>query len=260
MKIIAVVNQKGGVGKTTTAVHLAYRAREKGFRVLMVDLDPQGSTSFVMPSVDDVGGITASELFASELSSKRPESLGDNLSIIRADDGLGVMNEMTKVNRTFLQRPKRYLKTLEAEVDVCIIDTPGTLSFAPPMTAGALVCAHSVICPFPVGALEVAGLKPLLNHLKTIKEQGYNSGIKILGFLPSKINTKSKKELEALAGLRVQLGQLMLPVLLAERSAVKQATGSGEPVWRATSGAGHRAAGKEWRDAMDLVLNKMGVL
>lgn len=258
MKSIAVVNQKGGIGKTTVATHLGYAGRDAGKRVLIVDLDRQGSSSLTFsPAEGAQPGLLASALFAERLPDLQPEIVSPGLSIIRADKGLSLL---TGVDAAQLKRPREHLKALAAGYDLCVIDTPGSIDLSPPMTAGALVAAEAVICPFPVGLYESAALKDLLEFLTKIKQEGHNPLLRVMGLLPSKINTKSKTEREALEGLRAQLGKLILPVMLAERNAVKQSVLRRRPVWLGTRGAGHKVAAEEWKTAMNMILTDLGVM
>jgi len=115
-----------------------------------------------------------------------------------------------------------------------------------------------VVCPFAVGLYEADALKELWGYLKTIKTAAYNPKLRLMGLLPSKVNTKSKEEREALQGLRDQLGSVILPLVLAERVAVKQATMKRRPVWKSTRGAGHAKAAAEWREACNYILGNLG--
>lgn len=258
MKTIAVVNQKGGISKSTVSTHLSYLGEESGLRTLVVDLDRQGSASLTFrPAEDAKPGLLASHLFSEGAIELRPEVLSPNLSIIRADKSL---SQLTGVNENILKRPRAHLKRLAGDFDLCVIDTPGSIDFTPPMTASALVAADAVVCPFPVGLYETEALKDLLAFLKKIRETGYNPGLRVLGLLPARINTKSKEELAALAQLRAQLGKMILPGMLAERTSVKQSVMRRRPVWKGTRGAGHQTAAKEWRAAMTMILNDLGVM
>src|SRR5690606_29593792 len=102
------------------------------------------------------------------------------------------------------------------------------------------------------------GLADLWEYLKSIKTAAYNPRLRLMGLLPSKVNTKSKEEREALDEVRAQLGGLILPMMLAERTAVKQAIMRRRPVWRNTKGAGHLAAAKEWRAVCEHILGDLG--
>lgn len=257
MKILAVANQKGGVGKSTLTVHLCYAALEANLRVLLVDMDKQGSLSLTFPAPQGAApGLVSSMLFGSELGTLRPQVISDKLSIIRADGE--VLGRLLGTGDGIEKRPARHLRSLAADYDLCLLDTPGSLGFNPPMTVGALVAADAVVCPFAVGLYEADALKELAGYIKTIKSGGYNPRLRLLGLLPSKVNTKSREEREALEGLRTQLGATILPFVLAERVAVKQATMRRRPVWLGTRGAGHLKAAQEWRAACNSILGNLG--
>lgn len=256
MRTLAVANQKGGVGKSTLTAHLAYAAAEAGLRVLLVDLDKQGSLSLTFePKSGAAPGLMASQLFEPEAPEFMPEVINDHLSIVRADDTLALLRGG---NQAAERLPAQHLKRLSSDFDLCLIDTPGAIGFNPPMTVAALVAADAVVCPFSVGLYETKGLADLWSYLKSIKTATYNPRLRLLGLLPSKINTKSREEREALTGLRDKFGPVILPGMLAERTAVKQSVMRRKPVWRHTKGAGHLAAAKEWRSVCENILGNLG--
>lgn len=256
MKILAVANQKGGVGKSTFTVHLAYAAMEHGLRVLLADFDKQGSLSLTFPAPAGVSsGMVSSMLFDAKPTGMRPQVINPNLSIIRADGD--VLGRLLGTGDGIERRPGQHLRAFASEFDLCLLDTPGSLGFNPPMTIGALVAADAVVCPFTVGLYEADALKDLWEYLQAIK-RGPNPRLRLLGLLPSKVNTKSREEREALDSLRAELGDMVLPYMLAERVAVKQATMRRVPVWRGTRGAGHLKAAQEWREACHGVLGNLG--
>lgn len=256
MKILAVVNQKGGVGKSTLAVHLAYAATEAGLRVLLVDFDKQGSLSLSFsPATDAEQGLQASALFSADPTTVAPEALTDLLAIIRADETLALLNGGVADAE---KRPARHLRALSGQYDLCIIDTPGAIGFNPPMTIAALCAADAVVCPFSVGLYESKGLADLWGYIKSIRTPAYNPKLRLMGLLPSKVNTKSSEERNALDALRAQFGNVILPGMLAERTAVKQSIMRRRPVWRNTKGAGHLAAAREWRSVCNYILGNLG--
>lgn len=257
MRTLAIANQKGGVCKSTLTAHIAYAAIEAGLRVLLVDFDPQGSLSETFVAIDDEvqPGLPASALFSSTPPEGEPEVLGDNLAIIRADKTLSMLSGGASGAE---KRPAQNLRRFASRFDLCLIDTPGAIGFNPPMTVAALVAADAVLCPFSVGLYEAKGLRDLWNYIRSIKTPAYNPRLRFLGLLPARINTKSKEELAALEGMRVVFGAQMLPGMLAERVAVKQAIMRRVPVWKNTKGAGHLAAAKEWRAVCARILSDLG--
>lgn len=260
MKKLAVVNQKGGVAKTTLCIQIAFAGREAGLRVLLLDLDPQGSLStvFLSTGADESEVSPASALFA-DGSVIRPEILEPGLAIIRKDD---LLEKLGTENREGLKRPARYLRELARDYDLCIIDTPGALGDNVPTTTAALIAADAVVCPFAVGLLEAGPLSRLWKHLDEIIRGGTNPRLRVLGLIPSKVNVKSSEELGALETLRAHpvVGKFILPLMLGERAAVKQAIARRKPVWRGVRGAGHKTAAAEWKTATTTILSSLGVL
>lgn len=255
MRILAITNQKGGVGKSTLTTHLALAAIEARQRTLIVDFDKQGSLSQSFPETAGAAkGLKASSLFAAGELGQSPEDLGNGLSIIRADDTLSLLNgAVAEVQK----RPAKHLRSLAGSFDLCLIDTPGAIGFNPPMTVAALVAADAVVCPFSVGLYEGKGLADLWAYLRAIKAPAYNPRLRLMGLLPSRINTKSREEMDALAQLRTQFGKTILPGMLAERAAVKQSIMRRQAVWKNTKGAGHLVAAKEWRAVCDGILSNL---
>jgi len=255
MRIFAVVNQKGGAGKTTVAYHVAEAGVDKGQRVLLVDLDPQGSLSLTHPPIPGTEpGMTSSMLFSTEQIEMQPERLSDRLYIIRSDKTLSQLSgNVAGAEKRVAASLRRFAK----EFDLCVIDTPGAIGFNPPMTVAALVAADAVACPFSVGLYEGSALADLWAYLKAIKTPAYNPNLRLLGLQPSRINTKSPEEVAALDQLRQQFGAIILPGMLSERAAVKKSIMNRRPVWRNTKGAGHLAAAKEWRTVCNNILNNL---
>lgn len=253
MKIIAIANQKGGVGKTTIATHLAHRARELGKRVLLVDLDRQGNLSQSFPPVQEgtPAGLSASLFGAGDVV---PEILEEGLAILRADESLSLLDGSNSHNH---KAPAARLRALADDYDVCIVDTPGVLGFNPPMTIAALIAADAVVCPFGVGVYEAKALGDLWQYLRNIRANGYNPKLRVLGLLPSKVNTTSREEKALLAELRSAFGDKILPYILGERAAVKQAIAKGRPVWKGVRGAGHKVAAQEWLEATTYILQEL---
>jgi chromosome partitioning protein len=253
MKTLAVANQKGGVGKSTLTVHLAYAAAEAGLRVLLVDMDKQGSLSISFPPTNGAAsGLMASSLYDAAPISAAPEYIRDNVAIIRADERLALLDG---AEDKYIKLPGIHLRKFADQFDVCLIDTPGLIGMK---LYAALAAADAVICPVSVGLFESAGLAELWKFIKAVKTKGYNPRLRLMGMIPSKVNTKSPEEREGLVALRAQFGAAIFPEMLAERAAVKQAISRRRPVWVGTKGAGHLVAAKEWKAACKSILVNLG--
>jgi chromosome partitioning protein len=258
MKTLVVANQKGGAGKSSVCTHLAYAAIEGGLRVLIVDLDPQASLSLGFPATGLHQGeaSTSLDLFA-EGSHIVPEQLNENLFILRSHKKLEMLSGE---DPAVAKRPRRYLRELAGQYDLCVIDTPGVLGFNPPMTVAGLIAADAVLCPFQVGLYEEAALRNLLEYLGAVRSGGYNPRLRIMGLLPSKISPVGKRQIQQVEDLRKTFKDGILPLTLFERVSVRDAISDRKPVWRGTKGAGHAKAGKEWKTVMHYALTNLGVL
>lgn len=257
MKIIAIANQKGGVGKSTLAVHLAYAAIEQGKRVLLVDMDKQGSLSLSFPpSVapdPNRPTLSASMLYTDTLPTLPVERIHGTLAIIRADNAL---LSIDRADNQVIHRPKQWLRQLPEAIgfDICIIDTPPLLGVR---LMASLAAAHAVVTPVSMGLYELSGVADLMQTIQIIRTQGFNPTLQHIGILPMKTNNRSSDEQESLAVLRERYGSAILPTTLPERAPIRKAIAKRIPVWSKVSGEGHLKAAQEWRAACELILEKM---
>lgn len=252
MKILSVANQKGGVGKSTLTVHLAYAAAEAGLRVLLVDMDKQGSLSLTFPTPDGaLDGLMASSLYEVAPPPLRPQPVTENISIIRADNALLMID---KAENEVIRRPGQALRAFAADFDLCLIDTPPLLGIR---LMASLAASDYVVTPVSVGLYELAGVADLMATIHVIRTQGFNSRLQHVGILPMKTNNRAKEEVQALEQLREAYGPAILPEVLAERAPVRKAIARRIPVWQSTRGEGHLLAAKEWKAACNSILGRI---
>lgn len=252
---LAIANQKGGVGKSTLTVHLAYAALEAGRRVLLVDMDKQGSLSLSFPTAVDTSFLVASELYSVGENSlnKPPQPINELLSIVRADSALLVVD---KAENLVIRNPGKILKRFSSDFDLCLIDTPPLLGIR---LLASLAAADFVITPVSVGLYELGGMADLFQTIHVIRTQGFNPQLKHAGILPMKTNNRSKDQKDTLAMLRGQYGDIVFTEALPERAPVRKAIASRRPVWVNTNGAGHLKAAHEWRSACSAILKRIGL-
>jgi chromosome partitioning protein len=252
MKTLSIANQNGGVGKSTLAVHLAYAALEAGQRVLLVDMDKQGSLSLSFPpKADTTPGLVASGLYATEPGDAMPERIKDNLSIIRSD--LALLN-VDKAESKVLRFPAMALRRFEDDYDICIIDTPPLLGVR---LIASLAASDFVVTPVSLGLYELAGVQDLIHTIHVVRTQGLNPKLRHVGILPMKTNTRSGKANQALISFRQNYAAFILAEGLPEREAVRQAVATRRPVWHGTKGAGHLKAAHEWKAACAAILGRV---
>ena len=209
MKTIVVANQKGGVGKTTVARHMAFYAMENGLRTLVVDLDPQQnfSKTFLHLCEHNYGeeaaaaqALVAADLFEKKPPKREPLRCADTLDLVQATPELLDVPSMPIEAMTL---PRAALARLGDNYDVCIIDTPPTLGHE---LYAALIAADGVVCTCTLDQDAIDGLGALFGSISTVKEQRWNTGVSLLGVLPTLVMRRSVTEQKWLDQLREELG------------------------------------------------------
>lgn len=181
-RIIAVSNQKGGVGKTTTSAAMAAGLKDRGYRVLAVDFDPQSSLTYVSGVNVTSDTVTIYETLHNETSAKEAIVSGTaKYDIIPARLELaGYELELCAMIIGREQRLKEALTPVMDEYDYIIIDTPPTLSL---LTINVFVAADEVLIPATAEVLAATGLGQLVNTVNNVRKYIGNSGLTIAGIL-----------------------------------------------------------------------------
>lgn len=238
--IVAVTNQKGGVGKTTLACHLAFRARELGRRVLVIDLDTQGNASQALTGdalIPRRGG-GASWVLAGGGTPCRPTSTASGIDLLHGHQWLDEVDQVP-VARAAAQ--KEALSALP--YDVLVVDTPpaiGVRQVAP------LLWADRIVVPIEASTHAIAGLAHSALAIATAK--GLNPGLAY-----QVVVNRYRKTLDEDAFLRrlEELTPLVRP-FLGMRAAVAAAVSAGVPVWRFRRA--DRRLREDWRSLTDTLL------
>lgn len=253
MKILAVSNQKGGVGKTTLSVHLAYAAYERGLRVLLIDMDTQENASMMFEPADTSQEfIHTSQLFNEQPSQLPIEFVKPSLGLIRADKveltAIADLKDADGLENRAIATVAQYKK----QFDICILDTPPARNI---LLFTSLVMADKVLTPIKFGKWEMSGFADLLDDIAAIQSSGLNPNLKHIGSICSKINTRSQKQMEYLEAFKLKYKSAVLNTYLSEREAVQVAINEGRPVWDKVKGVSHKKTAQEWRDACETILN-----
>ena len=208
-KIIAVANQKGGVGKTTTAVNLGFGLAALGNKVLLIDADSQGSLteSMGVPMPDNLDN-TLATVFTKIMSEEifdplecirshecGPDFLPGNIELSGLDISLAGM-----MGREYVL--KEYMDRLRGEYDYAIIDCMPSLGM---VTVNALACATSVLIPVQAAFLPVRGLAKLLGTVRKVR-QHFNSGLRLEGILFTMVNERTLHAKEIMRFLEESYG------------------------------------------------------
>jgi len=200
-EIIVIANQKGGVGKTTTAVNLAASLADSGKKVLLIDADPQtnATTSLGFNRNDYEYNVYHVLIGIKKASDVILKSKINNLDLLPANIGLvGIEKEFydsNKKNRELLL--KKALKPIRKNYDYILIDSPPALG---PITINALGAADSVIIPIQCEFFALEGLAQLLNTINLLKKS-INPKLKIKGFLPTMYSVQNNLSKQVLQDL-----------------------------------------------------------
>jgi chromosome partitioning protein len=203
-EVIVFANQKGGVAKTTTTLNLAVAFAESGYRVLCIDLDPQGNLTMsqgidpdkVEKSVYDV---LVHDLPISEVIAQREIDIAvSSIDLAGAEIAMSA-----KIGRE--RSLEKALKEVKGNYDFVCIDTPPSLGL---LTVNALTAADKVIVPVQCEYLSMRGLVQLQNTLKMIQEN-LNPNVKIEGILPTMLDSRTIHAKEAVEILEENFGELV---------------------------------------------------
>jgi chromosome partitioning protein len=230
--VIVFANQKGGVAKTTTTLNLAVAFAEQGYRVLCIDLDPQGNLTMsqgidpdkVEKSLYDV---LVNDMPISEIIVKREI----DIAVASIDLAGAEIAMSTKIGRE--RSLEKALKEVAADYDFVCIDTPPSLGL---LTINALTAANKVIVPVQCEYLSMRGLVQLQNTLKMIQEN-LNPDVRIEGILPTMLDSRTVHAQEAVEILEENFGDLVFRSRIKKTIKFAEAPVKGASVLKYDSGS-----------------------
>ncbi|AXX87762.1 MULTISPECIES: ParA family protein [Malaciobacter] len=199
-EIISIANQKGGVGKTTTAVNLSAALALRGKKVLLIDADPQSNATTSLGFHRDTYEYNLYHVMlgTKELSEIVLDSEIENLKVAPSNIGLvGIEKEFYKDNKDRELILKRKIDPIKKDFDYIIIDSPPALG---PITINTLSASNSVLIPIQCEFFALEGLAQLLNTIKLVK-QTINRQLQIRGFLPTMYSSTNNLSKQVFADL-----------------------------------------------------------
>ena len=227
-RIIAVANQKGGVGKTTTSVNLAASLAEAKRRVLLVDIDPQGNAT--MGSGIDKRSLktTVCDVLLGEANIRDcirvvPQA---GYSVLPANGDLTAAEVELMSADAREQRLKRAISQVESEYDFIIIDCPPSLNM---LTLNALVCAHGVLIPMQCEYYALEGLSALVDTIEQIRSS-VNPGLQIEGLLRTMYDPRNKLATDVSSQLIEHFGDRVYRTVVPRNIRLAEAPSHGLPV------------------------------
>ena len=234
-RTIAIVNQKGGVGKTTTTINLGAALAESGRRVLIIDLDPQGNASTGL-AVEDRSKTTYDLLLeGADLADVVQNTAIEHLSIAPATTDLSSadMEMMNNEGRSFLLRNALTKGDVAKNFDVVLIDCPPSLSL---LTVNAMVAANSILVPLQSEFFALEGLSQLLLTVRQIRIAA-NPGLRIEGVVLTMFDGRNNLAQQVEADARETLGELVFRTIVPRNVRVSEAPSFGQSVLTYDSGS-----------------------
>ncbi|NBT39743.1 MAG: ParA family protein [Alphaproteobacteria bacterium] len=227
-QIVAVTNQKGGVGKTTTTINLATALAVIGQRVLVLDIDPQGNASTGLGIEESNRFPGAREFFVGEATwqeSIRATEI-DNLSIIPGNQDLaGLEVELIDLELRAMILKKSILAKQDL-FDIIFIDCPPSLSL---LTVNALVAAQHVLIPLQTEFFALEGLSQLMRSIKQIAN-GPNPQLDILGVVLTMYDKRNNLSAQVAEDVRQVLGEKVFQTVIPRNVRISEAPSYGIPV------------------------------
>lgn len=228
-KIIAFANQKGGVGKTTSAVNVAASLGIIGLKTLMVDLDPQGNTTSGVGVAKRGLKNTTRELLLGEITAKEAiiETPYQNLSVIPANISLaGAEFDLFDFEENEYQL-KKALAPIMDDYDYIIIDCPPSLGM---LTVNALSACDGVVVPMQCEFYALEGLSQLLISVKRINKM-YNSKLSVCGILVTMHNPRLLLSIQVMTELKKHYGDKLFSTTISRNVKLSEAPSFGKPVY-----------------------------
>jgi chromosome partitioning protein len=230
-RAIAVANQKGGVGKTTTTINLAAALAELGHRTLIIDLDPQGNASTGL-GVDQKDRLTSTYdllIDADQTASLIRQTNVENLSIIPANADLASADldlanrpGRTTALKSALQRPE----IGQAHFDYVLIDCPPSLSL---LTINALVACDTVLIPLQAEFFALEGLSQLMLTVREVRQNG-NPDLRLEGVVITMFDGRNRLAQQVEEDVRKAMGELVFTTRIPRNVRLSEAPSYAVPV------------------------------
>lgn len=246
-RIIAIANQKGGVGKTTTAINLSACLAEAGKKVLTIDIDPQGNTTSGLGVESKDITNTVYEMLLGECSLEEciVKTEMENLEVVPADVNLaGAEIDLINIeDREFIM--KKSVETIKSNYDYIIIDCPPSLNM---LTVNAMTTANSVLVPIQCEYYALEGLTQLIHTINLVKRK-LNPSLEIEGVVFTMYDARTNLSLQVVENVKNNLKQKIYNTIIPRNIKLAEAPSYGMPInlydSRSTGAESYRNLAKE---------------
>lgn len=227
-RIIAIANQKGGVGKTTTAINLSACLAEKGKRVLSIDMDPQGNmTSGLGVNKDEVDKTVYDLIIGeAEIEDIICREVSENLDILPTNIDLSAAEiELIGIDdKEYII--KKEVEKIKDNYDFIIIDCPPSLSM---LTINAMTTADSVLVPIQCEYYALEGLSQLIHTIELVQER-LNPGLSIEGVVFTMYDARTNLSLQVVENVKDNLNQNIYKTIIPRNIRLAEAPSYGMPI------------------------------
>lgn len=225
---IAIVNQKGGVGKTTTTINLAAALTLRGKTVLLIDLDPQGNASTGLGIGKSARDITLYDILVDgvEVNEAILNTGVPGLSLIASHIDLSAAELEIGEETGRTGRLKKALDTVRSDYDYILIDCPPALGL---LTVNALAAANSVLVPLQCEFFALEGLSQLLKTIEMAKSS-INPNLSVEGVMLTMYDIRNRLSAQVAEDVRHHLGRAVFKTLIPRNVRVAEAPSFGKPV------------------------------
>ena len=227
--MIAIANQKGGVGKSTTAVSLGAALAELGYRVLVVDLDPQGNASTGLGIGHDARDVTVYDVIVADApldTAVVPTPLENLFALPSTIDLAGAEIELVSQFSRESRLKKALGATREDAYDFILLDCPPSLGL---LTINALTAAEELIVPIQCEYYALEGLGQLLRNVNLV-QQNINPDLRVTGIVLTMFDPRTKLSEQVVEEVRRFFGDLVYDVIIPRTVRLSEAPGFGQPI------------------------------
>jgi chromosome partitioning protein len=227
--ILAIANQKGGVGKTTTAINLATALVQSGMRCLIIDLDPQGNASTGLGVPADQRELTSYDCLAgdSPLDDAKTETSIENLDLVPASVDLSGLDVELVDDPDRTMRLDRLIRpVMSGQVyDYVLIDCPPSLNL---LTVNAMVASDAVVVPLQCEFFALEGLSQLLETVRRV-QQRLNPALKIRGIVLTMFDRRNRLSAQVAEDVRDNLGEIVFKTMIPRNVRLSEAPSHAMP-------------------------------
>jgi chromosome partitioning protein len=227
-RVIAIANQKGGVGKTTTAINLSACLAEAGKRVLVIDIDPQGNTTSGLGVMKNDVEKTVYEVMLQEIELPDAiiKNIFDNLDIVPSNVNLaGAEIDLIDFdNREYIL--KNEINKVKEQYDFIILDCPPSLSM---LTVNAMTASDSVIVPIQCEYYALEGLTQLIHTINLVKKQ-LNPALELEGVVFTMYDSRTNLSLQVVENVKDNLNQTIYKTIIPRNIRLAEAPSHGLPI------------------------------